>query len=166
MSTRLQTREFAVIRIIEAPLEQVWRAWSDPLYVMRWWGPLGFTCPLARMDFREGGTSLVSMHAPLEEGGQILYNTWTYRRIVPPERFEYILNFTDENGQKIDPAEIGLPAGIPPEVYNVNLFNDLGEGRTQMTVLEFGYTSEQALDLSRTGLEQCLDKLTAIFTRG
>ena len=141
----------------------MWRAWIDPELVQRWWGPQGFTCPLARLDFREGGTSLVCMRTPQEFGGQDLYNTWTYRKIVPMERFEYILNFTDENGNKIYPSSIGLPVGVPPEVYNVNIFKDLGNGRTEMTIMEFGYTSEQALDLSRTGLEQCLDKLAKIF---
>ena len=68
---------------------------------MQWWGPEGFTCPVAKMDFREGGTSLVCMRAPKEFGGQDMYNTWSYRKIVPLERIEYILNFTDKDGEKI-----------------------------------------------------------------
>jgi uncharacterized protein YndB with AHSA1/START domain len=159
MSTGAEKYNVVVTRVFEASLERVWKAWSDPEQVMRWWGPTGFTCPLAEMDFREGGTSLVCMRAPQEFGGQDLYNTWTYTKIVPNERFDYILKFTDKDGQAFDPAMIGLPAGVPREVLNVNTFKDLGDGRTEMTITEYSYTSEQARDLSQAGLEQCLDKL-------
>jgi uncharacterized protein YndB with AHSA1/START domain len=156
---RLQKRDLAVTRVFDAPIELVWKAWSDSEQVMRWWGPEGFTCPVAKMDFREGGTSLVCMRAPKEYGGQDLYNTWSYRKIVPMERIEYMLNFTDKDGKAFDPAEMGFTAGIPKEVRNVNTFRDLGNGKTELTVTEYGYTSNQAVDLSKTGLEQCLDKL-------
>ncbi len=156
---RLQKRDLAVTRVFDAPIELVWKAWSDSEQVMRWWGPEGFTCPVAKMDFREGGTSLVCMRAPKEYGGQDLYNTWSYRKIVPMERIEYMLNFTDKDGKAFDPAEMGFTAGIPKEVRNVNIFRDLGNGKTELTVTEYGYTSDQAVDLSKTGMEQCLDKL-------
>jgi uncharacterized protein YndB with AHSA1/START domain len=162
MNTGIKTHELVVIRVFGAPVEEVWRAWIDPAMVKQWWGPLGFTCPLARMDFLEGGSSLVCMRSP---DGQDLYNTWTYRKIVPHERFEYTLKFTDQDGKAFDPAEIGLPAGIPREVYNVNLFRDLGNGQTELTVKEYGYTTEAAAELSRQGLEQCLDKMAAIWQR-
>jgi hypothetical protein len=38
-----------------------------------------------------------------------------------------------------------------------------GEDRTEVTVREHGYTTEQARNLSRTGMEQCLDKMVATF---
>jgi uncharacterized protein YndB with AHSA1/START domain len=152
-----------VTRVFDAPVEQVWKAWSEAEYVMQWWGPTGFTCPLARMDFREGGVSLVCMRAPVEFGGQDFYNTWTYSTIVPMQRIEYILHFTDESGRVLDPADIGLPAGIPNGVRNVNIFKDLGDGRTELAIAEHSYNSEQARDLSKAGLEQCLDKMAAVL---
>ena len=159
MNTETKKRDVVVTRVFDAPIELVWKAWSDPEYVMQWWGPEGFTCPLAEMDFREGGVSLVCMRAPKEFGGQDMYNTWTYKKIVPMQRIEYILNFTDKDGKAFDPAEMGLPPGIPKEVRNVNTFKDLGNGKTEMTVTEYSYTSDQAHDLSKAGLEQCLDKM-------
>lgn len=131
MSSEPKQRNVVVTRVFDAPVERVWRAWSDSEQVMRWWGPTGFTCPLARMDFREGGTSLVCMRAPEEFGGQDLYNTWTYTKIVPNERIEYILRFSNEHGEAIDPAAIGLPPGVPKEVHNVNTYKDLGTGETE-----------------------------------
>jgi uncharacterized protein YndB with AHSA1/START domain len=56
-----KTFDVVVTRVLDAPVEEVWKAWNDPAYVMRWWGPTGFTSPSAEMDFRLGGSSLVCM---------------------------------------------------------------------------------------------------------
>jgi uncharacterized protein YndB with AHSA1/START domain len=165
MNTRSKIRDLVVTRLFTAPIEQVWQVWSDSEYVKQWWGPTGFTCPLAEMDFREGGTSLVCMRAPQEFGGQDLYNTWTYEVIVPLQRIEYILKFTGKDGKAFYPAELGLSAGIPKEVRNANTFMDVGNGSTELTVTEYGYTTDEAAEMSRQGLEQCLDKMAAIFAR-
>ncbi len=93
--------DVVVTRVFGVPVEEVWRAWSDPEQVMRWWGPTGFTSPLARMDFREGGTSLVCMLSP---ESQDLYNTWTYSKIVPMRRIEFVQRFADEEGNTITPT--------------------------------------------------------------
>ena len=160
-----ETYDVVVTRVLGAPVEQVWKAWSDPAYVMRWWGPTGFTSPSAEMDFRVGGASLVCMRAPAEYGGQDFYNTWTYTTIDPHERIEFVSNFADEDGTHIDRAAMGMPPGVPFDVPHVITFEAAGEGRTEMTVTEHGYTTEQARDLSRAGMEQCLDKMAAIFAR-
>jgi uncharacterized protein YndB with AHSA1/START domain len=163
MSSEPKKRDLVVTRVFDAPVEEVWKAWVEPELVKQWWGPTGFTCTLAEMDFCEGGTSLVCMRAPEEFGGQDMYNTWTYKNIVPNERFEYILRFTDKDGKAFDPAEMGMPAGIPKEVLNFNIFKDLGNGKTEITITEYGYTTDEVVELSRQGLEQCLDKMAAIF---
>jgi uncharacterized protein (TIGR02246 family) len=160
MSTEPMTRDLAVTRVVDAPVEQVWKAWSDPEHVLRWWGPAGFTSPLAKMDFREGGTSLVCMRSP---EGQDLYNTWTYRKIVPMQLIEFLLNFADKDGNRIDPATVGLPPDLPQDVRNVVTLKALSDNETEMTVTEYGYTSAQLFDLSKAGLEQCLDKMAASF---
>ena len=81
-----------VTRMILAPRERVWRAWSDPDEVMTWWGPQGFTSPMCRMDFREGGTTLVAMRS---DQGWELVNSWTYRSIEPMDRIEFVQGFAD-----------------------------------------------------------------------
>lgn len=153
------TKNLIVTRTFDAPVASVWKHWSDSDKVMKWWGPKGFTSPLAKMDFREGGVSLVCMRAPQEFGGFDLYNTWTYKKIVPHERIEFVLNFADKDGNKLDPAKMGLPPGIPLDVPHVITFKALGARKTEMTVSEYGYTSDQAVETSKAGLEQCLDKM-------
>ena len=154
-----------VTRVFDVPVERVWRAWSDSDHVMQWWGPAGFTCPLAKMDFREGGTSLVCMRAPREFGGQDFYNTWTYSRIDPKKRIDFIHHFTDQYGRMLDPAQVGIPPGVPREVRHIITFEETDRDQTEMTVTEYGYTSEQARDLSKLGMEQCLDKMARIFSK-
>ena len=153
-----------VTRVFDAPVEQVWKAWSDTEQVMRWWGPTGFTCPLARMDFREGGISLVCMRAPAEYGGMDLYNTWTYTKIVPMQRVEFTQNFADKDGNKVAPAAHGLPPDIPFEVPHVLTFRAIGDNKTEFTVTEYGYPNEQIVEMSKGGMEQCLDKMAASLT--
>ena len=159
-------RNLVVTRVFNAPVALVWKAWSDPEYVMKWWGPTGFTSPTCKMDFREGGTSLVCMRAPKEFGGQDMYNTWTYQKIVSMEFIEYIFDWADKDGKRIDPDSIGLPPDMPRDMRHTVTFKDLGNGKTEMTMTEFGYISDQLYDLSKAGLEQCLDKMGAIFTKG
>ena len=155
----VEKKNVFVTRIFDAPIEQVWKAWSDSEYVRQWWGPQGFTCPVAKMDFREGGASLICMRAPQEYGGQDMYSTWTYTKLVPNERIEYTFNFADKDGNKLTPAQMGLPPGIPEDGHHVVTFKALGGNKTEMTMTEHGYTSDQAHDLSKAGLEQCLDKM-------
>lgn len=144
-------------RTFDAPVEQVWKGWSEESLVRQWWGPTGFTAPVVKMDFRVGGTSLVCMRSP--EGFDI-YNTWTYTRIVPMERIEFINHFVDKDGNQLNPAAIGLPPEIPFEVPHVLTFEDAG-GKTNFTVTEYGYGSAQIAEFSKAGMDQCLDKLAA-----
>lgn len=152
-------KDLVVTRIFDAPVERVWNAWRDPEQVMRWWGPKGFTSPLAKIDFREGGTSLVCMRSP---DGRDFYNTWEYRKIVPMKLIEFIQNFANKDGKKADPVAHGLPPDFPQDVRSTVTFKAL-DGKTEMTVTEYGYTSDQMLEMSKAGLEECLDKMAAIF---
>jgi len=158
-----QTFDVVVTRVFDAPVEEVWKAWSDPAYVTRWWGPTGFTSPSAEMDFRVGGASLVCMLAPAEYGGQETYHTWTFTSIDPYERIEFVSNFANKDGTHLDPAAMDMPTGVPREVPHVIVFKAAGDDQTEMIVTEYGYTTEEARDLSRAGMEQCLDKMAAMF---
>jgi len=154
-----------ISRIFDASPEQVWKAWSTEEMVKQWWGPKGFTCPVAKMVFKEGGTSLVCMRAPKEFGGQDMHDTWSYQKIVPKTRIEYVLNFTDQDGNKLDPAAIGMPPGIPKDVPHVITFKDLGNNKTEVTVTEYGYTSADVVNLSKSGMEECLDKMAEALAK-
>lgn len=159
-------KDLVVSRVFEAPVELVWKAWTDPELVMRWWGPDRFTCPSARIDFREGGTSVVCMRAPREFGGQDTYSTWVYKKIVPMQLIEFIQNIADQDGHPVDPVKIGLPPEFPKDMRTVVTFRDLGKGRTEMTVTEYDWTVSPMRGFAEAGLNQSLDKMVAIFVKG
>ncbi len=158
MNDRIETHDLSASRRLPAPVAEVWKAWSEAERVQQWWGPQGFTVPVVRMDFREGGVTLVSMRAP---DGTVLYNTWSYTRIQHQESIEFTLRFTNENGDPLTPAELGLPPGIPEAVPHRIVFKPAGSQRTELTVTEYGYPSAELAELSKAGLDQVFDKLEA-----
>jgi uncharacterized protein YndB with AHSA1/START domain len=154
-----QKIDLVVAREFDAPVEEVWKAWVDPTTLMKWWGPDGFTSPVARIDLREGGTSLVGMSAP--EFGD-MFSIWQYQKIVPLQLIEFVHNLADKDGNKISPASIGMPPDFPEDQLQRLEFSDLGGGKTRLTVTEFGWTQGQMVEMSRLGLEQSLNKLAAL----
>ena len=85
-----EIERMVITRIFDAPRELVWKAWTDPKYVMQWWGPKGFTAPVCQMDFRVGGKFLCCMKTP---DGQEFWNAGEYHEIVPlrKDRFLHVL---------------------------------------------------------------------------
>ena len=153
-------QNLVMTRVFDAPVERVWRAWTDPEHVKRWWGPTGFTSPLARMDVRAGGTSLVCMSSP--QFGD-LYSTWQYLEIVPMQRFTYIHNLADKDGNTVDPVAMGMPPDFPRDQRHTVTFKAVDKDKTEMTMTEYGWTAGHMMEMSRMGLSQCLDKMAASF---
>jgi hypothetical protein len=58
---------------------------------------------------------------------------------------------------------MGLPPDMPKQVRHLITFKSIPGKKTEMTITEFGYTSDQILELSKAGLQQCLDKMAASF---
>lgn len=143
-----------VTRVFDAPVERVWKMWSDSEEVKKWWGPRGFSCPVANVDLREGGKTLVCMRGPLF-GWPTIYSTWTYSKVVTNKRIEYIFNFSDDKGNKKPPIE----SGVPEAGRHVVIFKDLGGGKTELHMVEHGYTKEKSRNRSQSGLEQCFNKM-------
>jgi uncharacterized protein YndB with AHSA1/START domain len=161
----VQKRNLVFTRVFDAPVEQIWKAWTDSEMVKKWWGPEGFTCPVARMDVREGGTSLVCMRAPKEFGGQDMFSTWTYTKIVPMREIEYLHHFADKDGNRVDPAQQGLPPEMPKDVRNLVTFKAVNDSKTKIAVTEYDWPVGRMMEMSKTGMEQCLDKMAASLAK-
>src|SRR5690349_11381306 len=80
-------------RVLDAPRERVFRAWTDPRALAQWWGPPGFACPLAQVDLRPGGAYRLSMQPPQ---GDIFYLGGIFREITPPARLVYTWRWEDD----------------------------------------------------------------------
>jgi uncharacterized protein YndB with AHSA1/START domain len=79
----LYEREIVTTRMFNAPRALVWRAWTEPEHLMRWWGPNGFTNSFHEFDFRPGGHWHHTMHGP---DGTDYRNESVFIEIVEPQR--------------------------------------------------------------------------------
>jgi len=158
-----KTEDFVIRRIIDAPVDLVWQAWTDPQQVKRWWGPKYYTSPSCKIDLRVGGTYVFCMQAPGDQGGGESYTAGVYTRIVPKELLEFTQSIADKDGNSIDPAEIGMPPDFPKEMRTVVAFEAKGE-LTKLTITIQGWTAGQMFVFALAGWHQQMDKLEESLT--
>lgn len=152
--------DIVVKRIIDAPVALVWKAWTDLEFVKRWWGPANYTSPSCKIDLRVGGTYIFCMRAPAEQGGQDSYTAGTYSRIVDLQCLEFTQRITDQDGNAINPVQIGLPPDFPEIIHMRVEFKKIKGGEmTELTATESGWTASQMYVFSIAGLHQTIDKL-------
>jgi uncharacterized protein YndB with AHSA1/START domain len=157
-----EIERMVVTRIFDAPRELVWKAWTESKYVMQWWGPKGFTAPVCKMDVRVGGKSLLCMRTP---DGQEGWNAVEYHEIVPLEKIVSSMYFSDSQGNKIEPAELGMEDEAIAGAYDVTIFEDLGNGQTKLT--HIGNESMESAKNSgqMEGWIETLEKVAAVVTK-
>ncbi len=154
------TRDLVITRILDAPVAAVWEAWTKPEAITKWWGPEFYSAPFAQVDLREGGVYVFAMRAPEEQGGVESYTSGTYTKIVPMERLEFTQGLSDKDGNRIDPAELGMPAEFPNELHTTISFTAKGT-MTELTITESAWEMSQMYVYSYAGMQQSLDKLAA-----
>lgn len=151
--------DIVVSRIVDAPVDLVWKAWTEPEYVRRWWGPKDYTSPMAKVDLREGGTYTFCMEAPPEQGGFRHYSTGVYKKIVEHKLLDFTQFLSDEHGNKIDPASVGMPADFPAELRMTVEFKAIRADMTELIITEYNWTMGQMAVYSYAGMQQSIDKL-------
>ncbi len=150
-----------ITRVFDAPVETVWKAWTDPEMFMKWWGPKDFTCPVAKIDFKVGGKYHVAMHGPAgTEFDKNMWSTGVYREIVPMKKIVVIDSFADEQGNVVPASHYGMPETFPMEAI-INITFEEQDGQTKMTLY---YPSIEGIEgemLSnmKQGWNQSFDKL-------
>jgi len=163
MADTTVTKYLEITRVIEAPREKVWQAWTDPELFKKWWGPKGFTAPVAEIDLRVGGKILAAMEGGPDMGefaGQRYYSTGTYKEIVPMEKIVVTDSFSDEHGNIVKPAEVMPGMEIWPEESLLTItFEDAGAGQTMLTIKHGPFPDGQQFHDTEAGWLQSLDKL-------
>ena len=94
----ISTPKLVVRRIVEAPPEEVFRAWTEPEQLRQWWGPPGVECTFATIDCRAGGTYRIGNRLP---GRDLIWITGQYEKVSPPHE----LVFTWRIEGRSDPLE-------------------------------------------------------------
>jgi uncharacterized protein YndB with AHSA1/START domain len=99
-------REIVSTRLIDAPRDLIWRAWTEPDQLTHWWGPEGFTSTFQEFDPRPGGVWRFVLHGP---DGKNYKNEIVYQELVKPERivfehvsapkFQVTATFADDGGR-------------------------------------------------------------------
>jgi uncharacterized protein YndB with AHSA1/START domain len=90
-------RELVMTRLLNAPRELVWEVWTNPDHIKNWWGPVGFTNTILKMEVKPGGEWQFIMHGP---DGTDYKNKNIYSEIIKPERLMFAhvswpkINFT------------------------------------------------------------------------
>jgi uncharacterized protein YndB with AHSA1/START domain len=103
-------REVVFSRLLDAPRELAWNAWTEPAHLHQWFGPAGFTTTTLEFNFVPGGVWRFIMHGP---DGTDYPNRVVFREIVPPSRLVY------ENGWDL--------AGAPLDFTVVVTFSVVGK---------------------------------------
>ena len=97
-STLADGRDLTLTRLFDAPRAKVFKAWTDPALLKQWFAPSPWTTPVAEMDVRPGGSSLMVMRGP--DGTESL-NRGVYLDVVENER----LVFTNAYTEAWEPSE-------------------------------------------------------------
>lgn len=86
MDNYTQFLDLVITRTLNAPRSVVWRAWSEPEYLARWWCPRPWTTEVLDFDLRSGGAFDVMMRGPDDEEN---YNPGLFLDIQPEQRIVF-----------------------------------------------------------------------------
>jgi uncharacterized protein YndB with AHSA1/START domain len=140
----MQPTALSLTRIIRAPREKVFAAWTDPEQLRQWWGPGPVTCPEAEVDLREGGAYRL---ANREADGSITWISGRFERVRAPEELVYTW----------------AVSFLPDERTLVRVtFLPHADG-TELTVVHERFAVEAVRDMHLQGWGACIDKLEAML---
>ncbi|RYE27675.1 MAG: SRPBCC domain-containing protein [Sphingobacteriaceae bacterium] len=105
-----------------APVEKVWKAWTEPNLLEKWWGPKPWVAKTKSMDFTVGGAWLYAMEGP---EGEKHWSYVSFTAIEQENRFAADASFSDENGNTI--------LGMPVSYWN-NTFTAIGNDKAKVVV--------------------------------
>jgi len=140
-------------RIFNAPIDLIWKLWTNPKHFKIWYGPKGFSVPVAEMELRVGSKRLVCMASP--DGSMKMWTAGEYLEIAPNQRLVYTESPADENGNLVSPSAMGMPEGYPATTKVTVELEDLG-GRTKMKMTHAGVPASSG---AAGGWNQAFDKL-------
>jgi uncharacterized protein YndB with AHSA1/START domain len=150
-TTTTEGRNLILTRLIDAPREKVFKAWTDPELMKQWFAPRPWTTPVVETDVRTGGSSLVVLRGP---EGQEFPCPGVYLEVVPNKR----LVFTDAYTKNWEPSD-------KPFMTVTVTFDDEG-GRTRYTAVCKHWNDADREAHEKMGFHQgwatCAEQLAAL----
>lgn len=144
-------------RRFTAPVEMLWKMWTEPDHFTAWYGPAGATVVVAKMDVRVGGDRLIGMEMDTPGGLVRMWFAGEYRDVVPHKRVVYTESMADADGKVLSPPEGGMPVGHPTKTEVTVEFIDI-DGGTKLVVTHIGIPADSP---GAVGWMMALDKLAA-----
>jgi len=157
--TDINDSQAAVVieRVLEAPVALIWQMWTEPEHFKAWYGPNGASIPVADMDVRVGGRRLICMEMETPNGTMQMWFTGEYREVDVNQRLVYTESMSDEHGNVMAPADMGMPEGHPETTEVIVQLEDLG-GRTKMVMTHVGVPAGSP---GESGWSMAFDKMAA-----
>lgn len=118
---------FRISRTVDAPLDRVWKAYTDQDALMAWFGPQGFSMPHSRYDFRPGGEFHYCLRTPT---GFEMWGKWVFVEIEPPRKLSMVVSFSDASGGL---TRHPMSAAWPLQTLSTTTFEDLA-GKTHVSI--------------------------------
>ncbi|ADY51360.1 Activator of Hsp90 ATPase 1 family protein [Pseudopedobacter saltans DSM 12145] len=81
-----ENKEIRISKTLNFPLPLVWEAWTNPEYLVNWWGPKGFTSTIQQMDLKEGGEWKLVLHGP---DGTDYTNRSIFKEVIPLKKIVF-----------------------------------------------------------------------------
>ncbi|OGF51688.1 MAG: ATPase [Candidatus Firestonebacteria bacterium GWA2_43_8] len=157
----IDSKELIITRVFNFPRSLVWKAWSMPEMLKKWWGPKDYTCPVCKIDFRVGGKYLSCMRSP---EGKDYWSTGIYRQIVPIKIIVMTDSFADEKGNVVPASYYGMQGEFPLELQVTVIFEDKGT-KTVMTLQHLGLPGGKMTETTGDGWNQSFDKLEKVLIK-
>jgi hypothetical protein len=148
VTTNPPTHDLVIRRIIDAPVEMVWKMWTDREHVMGWWGPQFYTSPTCKIDLRPGGRCVFCMRAPADVS--CTRNCWNSPSISPTR-----------------PGTLSLRRIYRPDFLRPSYTRSHSRprGMTELTIVEYAWPISHMIMFSYAGMHQSLDKLSDLVTQ-
>jgi len=118
-------KELVITRLFESPKEWVFKAWTEPEKIKKWWGPKGFTAPVVKVDLRPGGKYLYAMQ---DSSGKKYWSGGVFKKVDAPNRIVVVDHFADEKGNEVSAAAYGMNSSFPQENIINFTFTEEGDG--------------------------------------
>jgi len=154
------TDSVVIERHFDAPVELVWKMWTESEHFAAWYGPMGATIPVAKMNVQVGGNRHICMAMETPNGPMQMWFVGEFLEIVANERLVYTEAMSVEDGNVISPAQMGMPEGHP-ETTQVIVELEPVDGKTKMTMTHIGVPADSP---GASGWGMAFDKLNAYLS--
>jgi uncharacterized protein YndB with AHSA1/START domain len=148
----------SITKLFNASPARVFEAWTNPVELVRWLGPEGFTSPVCKVDFRVGGEYHYCVRSP---EGVDFWSKGTFLEIDPERKLVVADSFSDAHGNIRLPLSVGLPAGWPSTLLITVLFHRKDE-QTLLSLRHDNIPAEM-LESCRAGWNESFCKLVKIL---